>query len=103
MRECQGVDLAIVDSRLLLRTVLPRRSFAGIGALNWLAFNTKKKPLDDVRVRQAIAYAANREFIVKKLMGGKAMPATGPSHERLPGWAAPPRNKSPELWVKKRR
>lgn len=48
------------------------KGFEGIGALNWLAFNTKKKPLDDVRVRQAIAYAANRDFITSKLMGGKA-------------------------------
>ncbi|KPF97627.1 peptide ABC transporter substrate-binding protein [Rhodopseudomonas sp. AAP120] len=54
------------------------KGFAGLGALNWLAFNTKKKPLDDVRVRQAIAYAANRDFIVGKLMGGKALPSTGP-------------------------
>jgi peptide/nickel transport system substrate-binding protein len=54
------------------------KGFAGIGALSWLAFNTKKKPLDDVRVRQAIAYAANRDFIINKLMGGKATPATGP-------------------------
>ncbi|WP_315831296.1 ABC transporter substrate-binding protein [Bradyrhizobium prioriisuperbiae] len=54
------------------------KGFAGIGPLNWLAFNTRKKPLDDVRVRQAIAYTANRDFIVSKLMGGKATPATGP-------------------------
>jgi peptide/nickel transport system substrate-binding protein len=54
------------------------KGFTGIGALNWLAFNTKKKPLDDVRVRQAIAYAANRDFIVSKLMGGKATASTGP-------------------------
>lgn len=54
------------------------KGFAGTGPLNWLAFNTKKKPLDDVRVRQAIAYAANREFIVSKLMGGKATIATSP-------------------------
>lgn len=54
------------------------KGFAGIGPLNWLAFNTKKKPLDDVRVRQAIAYAADRDFIIGKLMGGKAAPATGP-------------------------
>ncbi len=54
------------------------KGFAGVGALNWLAFNTRKKPLDDVRVRQAIAYAANRDFIINKLMGGKATPATGP-------------------------
>jgi len=54
------------------------QGFEGIGALNWLEFNTKKKPLDDVRVRQAIAYAANRDFIVKKLMRGKAAPAYTP-------------------------
>jgi peptide/nickel transport system substrate-binding protein len=54
------------------------KGFAGIGPINWLAFNTKKKPLDDERVRQAIAYAANRDFIIGKLMAGKAAPATGP-------------------------
>jgi peptide/nickel transport system substrate-binding protein len=58
--------------------VVTDKGFTGIGALNWLAFNTRKKPLDDVRVRQAIAYAGNRDFIVKKLMGGKAMASTGP-------------------------
>lgn len=58
--------------------VVTDKGFAGIGAVNWLAFNTKKKPLDDVRVRQAIAFSANRDFIVSKLMGGKATPALGP-------------------------
>ena len=58
--------------------IVTDKGYAGIGPLNWLAFNTKKKPLDDVRVRQAIAYAANRDFIINKLMGGKATPATGP-------------------------
>lgn len=54
------------------------KGFAAVGAVNWLAFNTKKAPLDDVRVRQAIAYCANRDFIIGKLMGGKATPALGP-------------------------
>jgi peptide/nickel transport system substrate-binding protein len=54
------------------------KGFAGVGPLNWLAFNTKKKPLDDVRVRQAIAFAANRDFVTSKLMSGKAKPSTGP-------------------------
>lgn len=54
------------------------KGFAAVGPINWLAFNTKKKPLDDVRVRQAIAYAGNREFIVNKLLGGKAKMATSP-------------------------
>jgi peptide/nickel transport system substrate-binding protein len=58
--------------------VVTDKGMAGVGPLNWLAFNTKKKPLDDIRVRQAIAYAANRDFIIAKLMGGKATPALGP-------------------------
>jgi peptide/nickel transport system substrate-binding protein len=57
---------------------ITKKGFAGIGALNWLAFNVKKKPLDDARVRQAIAYAANRDAIIKALMGGKAIAATSP-------------------------
>ena len=54
------------------------RGGEAIGALGWLAFNLKKKPLDDVRVRQAIATAIDREFIVKKLHGGLTRVATGP-------------------------
>jgi peptide/nickel transport system substrate-binding protein len=49
-----------------------------IGPLGWLAFNTAKKPFDDVRVRQAIAYAIDREFITKKLHRGMTKIATGP-------------------------
>jgi peptide/nickel transport system substrate-binding protein len=58
--------------------VITNKGFDGVGPVNWLAFNTKKKPLDDVRVRQAIAYAANRDFITSKLMNGKAKVATSP-------------------------
>ncbi|MFG1295170.1 ABC transporter substrate-binding protein [Xanthobacter variabilis] len=54
------------------------KGYEGIGPLNWLAFNTKKKPLDDVRVRKALAYAVNRDFITQKLLGGTAKPSTGP-------------------------
>ncbi|QDM19064.1 ABC transporter substrate-binding protein [Tardiphaga sp. vice352] len=57
---------------------ITNKGFTGVGPINWLAFNTKKKPLDDVRVRQAIAFAANRDFITSKLMAGKAAAATGP-------------------------
>jgi peptide/nickel transport system substrate-binding protein len=52
--------------------------FEGIGAINWLAFNTQKPPLNDVRVRQAIAWAVDREFVVNKLMLGKVAPAYAP-------------------------
>lgn len=54
------------------------KGFEGIGPLNWLAFNVGKKPFDDVRVRKALALAANRDFVTGKLLGGQAVPATGP-------------------------
>ncbi|GAP35786.1 ABC transporter substrate-binding protein [Piscinibacter sakaiensis] len=57
---------------------LTPKGFEGIGALNWLAFNTEKKPLNDVRVRKAIAHAIDKNFITKALMGGFAKPADGP-------------------------
>lgn len=49
-----------------------------IGAINWLAFNTKKAPFDNVKVRQAIGYAINKEFYLKRIMGGFADDAMGP-------------------------
>jgi peptide/nickel transport system substrate-binding protein len=58
--------------------VVSTKGSEAIGPLGWLAFNTLKKPFDDVRVRQAIAYAIDREFIIKKLQRGLTKAATGP-------------------------
>ena len=57
---------------------LTSKGYEGIGPINWLAFNTAKKPLDDVNVRKAIAYAIDKNFITKALMDGFAVPADGP-------------------------
>jgi len=54
------------------------KGYEGIGAINWLAFNLLRKPLDDKRVRQAIAYAIDTEFIIKYLHKGYSRRATGP-------------------------
>lgn len=54
------------------------KGYEGIGPLNWLAFNLEKAPLHDKRVRQAISYAIDRNFILKRLLLGRAKPATGP-------------------------
>jgi len=54
------------------------RGYEGIGSINWLAFNTAKKPLNDVNVRKAIAFAIDKNFITKSLMGGFATLADGP-------------------------
>ena len=58
--------------------VVTPKGYAAIGPITWLAFNTKKPPLDKKRVRQAISYAIDREFIRNALHQGVSAPATGP-------------------------
>jgi ABC-type transport system substrate-binding protein len=50
----------------------------------FITVNAKKKPFDDVRVRQALNHAVNRDAIVKELYQGNAEP--------LPGIVAPLQN-----------
>ena len=54
------------------------KGYEGIGPMYWLAFNLRKKPLDDLRVRQAIAYSIDRDFIIKTIFHGKSQKVTGP-------------------------
>lgn len=60
------------------QVTLTAKGYEGIGALNWLAFNLKRKPLNDVTVRKAIATVVDKGFITKALMGGFAQSADGP-------------------------
>src|SRR5690606_30220901 len=43
-------------------------------SLQWLAFNMKHPPFDDIRVRQALRYAIDVEAIANDLFGGLAQP-----------------------------
>ena len=43
-----------------------------------LLINTKRAPLDNQKVRQAMAYAIDRQFIVDNIWFGYGKPATGP-------------------------
>ncbi len=54
------------------------KGYAAVGPLNWLAFNTANDKFKDKRVRQAIAYAIDRKFIVNALHSGFSKVATGP-------------------------
>jgi peptide/nickel transport system substrate-binding protein len=58
--------------------------YAAVGPINWLAFNTATPKLSDVRVRQAIAYAVDRNFITKALHRGVSAPQRGPIIEGSP-------------------
>jgi peptide/nickel transport system substrate-binding protein len=76
--ELDSVD-RLSNSEHLIATL---RGYEGIGPLNWLAFNLLREPLDDPRVRQAIAYAVDPEFITQHLHQGRSLRAHGPI---LPG------------------
>ncbi len=45
--------------------------------LRYLSMNTQQKPFDNPKVRQAIAYAINKEALVKVAFNGYATPAVG--------------------------
>jgi glutathione transport system substrate-binding protein len=44
----------------------------------WVALNTRSKPLDDIRVRQALNYATDREALVRTQLRGFGTPANSP-------------------------
>ena len=54
------------------------KGYEGIGAISWIAFNVRKAPLDNIAVRQALAYSLDRQFISKVLHTGVSVPLTGP-------------------------
>jgi glutathione transport system substrate-binding protein len=55
-------------------------------AVFWVSLNTKLKPLDDARVRQALNYATDRDGLVKAIMQGNATPANSPLAPVTPGY-----------------
>jgi len=62
--------------------------YGAIGPLAWLAFNTRKEPVSDVRVRRAIAYAIDRNFILNALFLGMAAEARTGIHPDSPFYNA---------------
>jgi peptide/nickel transport system substrate-binding protein len=56
-----------------------------MGVMPYLGLNTYKKPFNDVRVRQAVNYAINRELINSALFGGQAILCNGPISPRTFG------------------
>lgn len=50
----------------------------GLGPLMWLEVNNRAKPLSDVRVRQAISLAIDRQRLVDVIWYGQGKPSAGP-------------------------
>ena len=50
----------------------------GLGPIMWLEVNLREEPLSDVRVRQAISMAIDRERLVDVIWYGNGAPARGP-------------------------
>lgn len=62
--------------------------YVAIGPNNWLAFNLLHDKLKDKRVRQAIAFAIDRNFITKVLHAGFSPGSTGPIVPGTPYYTA---------------
>jgi len=56
------------------------RGYEAIGGLTWIEINLRRKELSDVRVRQALAHALDKELIVKDILLGYSKVADGPIH-----------------------
>lgn len=62
---------------LALKLLAPYQDFrrSTYGALTYYAFNTSREPFDDVRVREALALAIDRERVSRDDLGGATEPA----------------------------
>jgi peptide/nickel transport system substrate-binding protein/oligopeptide transport system substrate-binding protein len=73
-----------------VRTGAPYRRYQHIRkptlSLLYIGFNTRLKPFDDKRVRQAFNYAVNREAIVREITKMGSLTATGALPPGMPGY-----------------
>lgn len=60
------------------------KGYEALGPINYFEFNLRKPPFDDLRVRQAIAYAIDQDFMVNKLHGGVPHPGYSPFYHASP-------------------
>src|SRR6185295_14358218 len=62
---------------LAIKLLTPYEDFrrTTYGALTYYSFNTKQEPFDDVRVREALALAIDRDRVSQDEMGGATEPA----------------------------
>jgi peptide/nickel transport system substrate-binding protein len=57
---------------------IERRGYNSVNNIHFMEFNLRRPYFQDVRVRQAIAHAINRDFIARNIWFGQAHASTGP-------------------------
>jgi peptide/nickel transport system substrate-binding protein len=70
------VPAELVDTLKQVPTVQVK-TVAGTRPL-WMEMNVKQAPFDDVKVRQAMNYAVDKDLIIKTVFNGLAQPLAGP-------------------------
>ncbi|MDD9981838.1 MAG: ABC transporter substrate-binding protein [Gammaproteobacteria bacterium] len=79
--------LRVAESRALR---VSTKGYEALGPLNYLEFNLREPPFDDVRVRRAVAYAIDQRYMVETLHGGLPHPGRGPLHHTSPFYGGGP-------------
>jgi len=64
--------------------VVTRKGYEALGPVIYLDINMREAPLSDLRVRQAIAHAIDKDFITKALHRGMSRRLDGPLHSGSP-------------------
>ena len=54
------------------------KGYENFSPISELDFNTKVKPFNNKKVRQAVAYCIDRKFVIENIWFGYGKPATGP-------------------------
>jgi peptide/nickel transport system substrate-binding protein len=73
----------IVRLSKLPHLALTTEGYAMLGGMSYLELNMRDPQFKDLRVRQAIAHALDKDFIIKNIWYGFATAATGPISPRL--------------------
>ncbi|MGO2860835.1 MAG: ABC transporter substrate-binding protein [Brevibacterium sp.] len=66
---------------------VPDSGYEGLGSLTWLGFNVKNEHVSDKKVRQAIAYAIDKDYLINELHRGQLESATSPITGNSPYFA----------------
>jgi peptide/nickel transport system substrate-binding protein len=67
-----------LDLKKLPHLASTTKGYEAIGARLWFSINLRKPPLNNVKVRKAIAHVIDKQFIAKEIMTGIGIPAMGP-------------------------